>query len=1118
MKNKNNKKLFFYFCLIFLALPFSAGAYTPISTHIGLTEQTIDFYNFNFNKKINNEDKERIIQGSIDEDNPSQRAINHFYDPVRNMGINNGRTSKEWALNGSLVENDFSWPKIIKYYAEGYEEKAFIGLGHVLHLIQDLAVPEHTRNDPHMGEGFVGLYTDDSPYEKWADKMKNRYTLKNISNDYIYQNFKIKNFSYLGEVFDFLADYSNKNFFSNNTIKNSVYQYAEPVVIKVEGDYGYGIDKLNNEKFKLLIQKNDEYGNLIRTLQFKNDFSIFFEYFSRLSKQAVLSGAGVVDLFFREAIPAREKYLAEQKRKNEEAENKTAELASSLNSKGFFGLVFSGFGFLIEDNIITPISNSFSFVASNISFGFNSIFQPVINYGNIAVFSGKTTAVVGANVVKEEGKVLAGNIKDGVYLAGDFIGKSISNFGTQVDSTQLFAIPASFIPKQNKTGNVKNTTVENVTTEAERQAVLLSLKTASPSVSIFYGGGAGTLVGQNSFFVATASSTVLSEIISAPTTTTPATTALATTVVATSTVTITVSTTTDIIIPESPTISVSECADSLSNNKCLVATTTLNISLTSDVPDFSHFIFEQNGIIETINATNTTSIITTTSALTTATTTTATTTTETIATKSATTTVIFTAEIRIVAKDNLKNNLSVSVMDSAGNISASSTVVVEVSTNPIVINEIAWLGTNSANPNDEWIELYNKTESDILFDDSWVLYSKTDNSPYIKLSGIIPAKGYFLIERKNGNETDEIMQSPIVDIPADMWVSFGAGLNNNSGEVVSLVHASTIIDEVPLCYGKWCGGLSNNGYYYSMERNSPDDPSDERTTWSQRINQIKNGKAVDGGVIYGTPKKRNSYTYLLNEKVSANITLKKENSPYFVRDARVWVYHGNLAIPEPMLTIRSGTTLTVEPGVVIKFGQNAGLRIEGNLILKGTQDDPVVFTSFYDDEYGGDLDGDNGAILPAKGDWLGAYFLSSGQNSLIDYAIFKYGGGIPIKTDPTFPEGSPTISNTKALLSIEGTSPSISNSTFEQSQNDGIDLFSSNSNISNNIIRNNINSAISTIPSHGKIGEYSNNSGSQNGINGIVFDGDIATIDGDNIILKKMFCHMFLIIHRLMSQ
>ena len=77
------------------------------------------------------------------------------------------------------------------------------------------------------------------------------------------------------------------------------------------------------------------------------------------------------------------------------------------------------------------------------------------------------------------------------------------------------------------------------------------------------------------------------------------------------------------------------------------------------------------------------------------------------------------------------------------------------------------------------------------------------------------------------------------------------------------------------------------------------------------------------------------------------------------------------------LTVAAGSTLTVEAGIVVKIGPSTSpvrryIRVEGVLDLRGTPSDKVVFTSWRDDEYGGDSNGD-GESSGARGDW---YYLN----------------------------------------------------------------------------------------------------------------------------------------------
>src|SRR5436190_2598190 len=79
--------------------------------------------------------------------------------------------------------------------------------------------------------------------------------------------------------------------------------------------------------------------------------------------------------------------------------------------------------------------------------------------------------------------------------------------------------------------------------------------------------------------------------------------------------------------------------------------------------------------------------------------------------------------------------------------------------------------------------------------------------------------------------------------------------------------------------------------------------------------------------------------------ISANTTWNLAGSPYIVV--------GN-ALLSP------GYTLTIQPGVVVKFNTDKALQIDGELIAIGTPTNRIIFTS--------------NQSLPAAGDWAKIYF------------------------------------------------------------------------------------------------------------------------------------------------
>ena len=107
------------------------------------------------------------------------------------------------------------------------------------------------------------------------------------------------------------------------------------------------------------------------------------------------------------------------------------------------------------------------------------------------------------------------------------------------------------------------------------------------------------------------------------------------------------------------------------------------------------------------------------------------------------------------------------------------------------------------------------------------------------------------------------------------------------------------------------------------------------------------------------------------------------------------------------LTLPNGSSLTIQPGVVVKLLPTKGMTLNGQLIAngtpatEGTPQIPIVFTSLKDDLYGGDTNNDHGVFAPAPNDWGTLTFSSTSINSSITQSIIRYGGSAAIKVDLT---------------------------------------------------------------------------------------------------------------------
>ncbi len=135
-------------------------------------------------------------------------------------------------------------------------------------------------------------------------------------------------------------------------------------------------------------------------------------------------------------------------------------------------------------------------------------------------------------------------------------------------------------------------------------------------------------------------------------------------------------------------------------------------------------------------------------------------------------------------------------------------------------------------------------------------------------------------------------------------------------------------------------------------------------------------------------------------------------------------------IIEYTLTISQGKTLTIEPGVVIKFYSGySEIIVSGTLKAIGgeTDDEKIVFTSY--------------SSNPQAGDWKQIYFSPTSVDSKLINVIVNYEG-----SDPSY---DPLCPGQMGAIRVDQSSITLKNSIIEQNQRKGLYLINSSSTIDN---------------------------------------------------------------------
>lgn len=262
------KKLTIYYSILFCVI-YTHYAYSyEIDTHERIAVESLVKTNHNeYLKKLDLQSLDHLLRYSVDnydikrwlelgaeeeDDHISSyffRYKNHFYDPVfkrgLSHGIHNGLKSPDWGLEDTYQYGgqDYSWRDARQYFYDGlttvdnpvdytqtkrehYLARTFYTLGHIVHLIHDMAQPQHTRNDAHGGLPSTG---DKSHYEEYTKDKQSKEPGLQYSG---YQAVEYKTPRRFWETDNEggLANYSNRGFVTYATNFDNVYSYSSPSI------------------------------------------------------------------------------------------------------------------------------------------------------------------------------------------------------------------------------------------------------------------------------------------------------------------------------------------------------------------------------------------------------------------------------------------------------------------------------------------------------------------------------------------------------------------------------------------------------------------------------------------------------------------------------------------------------------------------------------------------------------------------------------------------------------------------------------------------------------------------------------------------------------------------
>ncbi len=994
--------------LLFLAsvlvIPRRVFCYDTNIGHPNIAQMAGLLFNKNAEQKLTTEEIGWLMIGATEEDTPT-RWVNHFYDPIHNIGLKSIQLSaKNWAENPTAQTGfslgDKSWQRALNDFNKGDKEKAYRELGHIIHLISDMFVPAHTRDDIHVtGDSYEQFVKNN--WSNLYPKIKPAIATS-LSFPRKRESAASEAQPTLADIFDTSAKYSNENFYSDDTIESSNFFYPinNKNFINIDN---YQIIKLEGNDVHLLYVKPSVLNN--KLIYYRLDDLVNKDYALHLLPRAISQSANAIQLF-----------LAEAKKNNAQ----TVPIAR-VAPLGYLDRAL-GFAVSAGEDMLDYLKGKFGSnntvlgqAAGQMSggeagehlpsplLGEEGRPMPPANPPREEILPETAVIPAVATPPKPETKPIppkpsvSANKKSTPLAAGTTNTPSLSppQRGGDTAPSQL---PPTSTPSSQSPPPLRGRTEEGVSGQSSGGSVSWSVAAAapiSPALSSDEVNTPSSSPSQSGGETATTSSPadaippavpVLDNIFNQIIYTTSSEYNIFG-ICSTDTAKIVwyfAATSPDDNTPSSSppqrggeiaaaSSSVWNFPAPLSPGRNYFSFVAVDAAFNTSTLSSAVQIIQDNAppsapVVAIDNQTSPTS------------------TNLRVSLQSAddwqpvvyydlffsTSSPPLWQELAVAASTSVFDfsaergqtySFRARAIDPLGNVSpwsdelASSTPVYVDWEGTVVINEIAWAGTvdDMTGRADEWIELYNNTSADINLK-NWKL-TVTDRDINFTTDTVIAANGYYLMER-----TDD---DAVRNIAADYIFTLQYGIRNAGERLILINPADETVDEVDCSVGWFAGAVVASSQNRSMTRlDSPDvrrgnDNTNWRTSAGPWIEALTYDKLH---LIYGSPKAPNNQTLsvLSGTQAAPDLTLTKANGPYFLDN----------------YTLPASSTLRLEPGAKIYLPQYGYFFVNGNLTVAGSAEEPVFFR-------------------PAPSSTMWATIVFSGAAADIQYTNFWRGAAEP---------------------------------------------------------------------------------------------------------------------------